>query len=166
MGSYYFTHILDELSDTDVEVLSDWYNHDSIAGNFLESGTKETMQALMDWATPNSNLNQVFVCREIVGGLPIGILRVYRAPNVEVQHNATFDMMVSPDHQGNGYGTQLIEYMEKWLKKNWETENLYLEVYEGNPAIKLYNKLGFKLCGECPNYFKTGRKKLIMWKSL
>jgi ribosomal protein S18 acetylase RimI-like enzyme len=54
---------------------------------------------------------------------------------------------VSPNHQGKGIGSQLLQFLiEEFVTKNKQTLGLLVE--EGNPsARKLYLKLGFKVVG-------------------
>jgi ribosomal protein S18 acetylase RimI-like enzyme len=54
---------------------------------------------------------------------------------------------VSPNHQGKGIGSQLLQFLiEEFVTKNKQTLGLLVE--EGNPgAKKLYLKLGFKVVG-------------------
>ena len=58
---------------------------------------------------------------------------------------------------------------EKLAKEEFHIELLHLEVYEGNPAIRLYERFGFVKYGEHPHFIKEeGRylSKILMQKLL
>ena len=47
---------------------------------------------------------------------------------------------VSPEHQGRGYGTYIINQLEKSIKGSFDVAVLYASL----PAVMLYEKLGYK----------------------
>ena len=60
---------------------------------------------------------------------------------------------VRPDAQGSGLGKVLIEQLFQTAAKRGVTQ-IFLEMRRGNPAIHLYEKVGFKPIGERSNYYK------------
>ena len=80
------------------------------------------------------------------------------------------DMMnvaVSPEFRGRGIGEKLVQTLIDWLKDN-QVYRLTLEVRVSNePAIKLYEKLGFTQIGRRPNYYHHPKEDAyIMGKEL
>lgn len=80
------------------------------------------------------------------------------------------DMMnlaVSPDARGKGIGEKLVRSLIEQLLAN-DVYRLTLEVRVSNdPAIKLYEKLGFTQIGRRPNYYYRPKEDaLIMGKEL
>ena len=75
------------------------------------------------------------------------------------------DMMniaVDPDFRGQGVGRRLIEELIAHLKKNSVT-CLTLEVRASNdPAIRLYDKLGFTQVGRRPNYYRSPKEDALI----
>lgn len=69
---------------------------------------------------------------------------------------------VDKNFQGKGIGTLLLNEIEKELiKKN--VNELWLEVNEFNlPAIKLYEKFGFKLVSTRKNYYENASAKIYL----
>lgn len=71
---------------------------------------------------------------------------------------------VFKEQRGHGYGNLLTE---KLVQKAWEleAEAITLDVRESNvPAIKAYEKNGFKSVGVRPNYYEKPREgAVIMW---
>ena len=60
------------------------------------------------------------------------------------QHAYLGFMYVDPKHRGTGVNQQLLEYLKRWAIAKNLTE-LRLEVYDENlPAIKAYEKAGFR----------------------
>lgn len=75
------------------------------------------------------------------------------------------DMMnvaVHPDHRRRGIAQILIEQLILELK-NRCSESLSLEVRASNePAIALYEKLGFRQVGRRPNYYRNPKEDALI----
>jgi RimJ/RimL family protein N-acetyltransferase len=56
-------------------------------------------------------------------------------------------MALLPEFRGRGYGTEMLKRLLKDLPQ--EIRCISLSVDPGNPALHLYEKFGFKKCGEC-----------------
>ncbi len=52
-------------------------------------------------------------------------------------------LAVSKKHTGRGIASELNKSLEKWFKEN-KCSQIHLEVFENNPAIKIYEKWGYK----------------------
>lgn len=62
----------------------------------------------------------------------------------ESDYLGIFDISVSEEYRNQGYGNQLIKDMLS-IGKEYGAKNVYLQVMTNNkPALKLYNKFGFK----------------------
>lgn len=60
------------------------------------------------------------------------------------QHAYLGFMYVVPEHRGKGINQKIIQALKQWSASRGITE-LLLEVYDGNiPAIRAYEKIGFK----------------------
>lgn len=65
------------------------------------------------------------------------------------------NIAVSPDFQGRGLGSCLLQYCLDQLRRH--TARLHLEVRTSNfPAIALYLRSGFKQVGERRGYYRDG----------
>lgn len=60
---------------------------------------------------------------------------------------------VAPQHRRNGLGERLIEHLIAHSASR-KVERIFLEMRRGNPAIHLYEKLGFRPIGERHNYYR------------
>lgn len=71
---------------------------------------------------------------------------------------------VSPDHQGQGIGQAAMQALLSQFRDS-HYEVVLLEVRASNDgAIHLYEKLGFKVDGRRPNYYRTttGREDAVL----
>ena len=60
---------------------------------------------------------------------------------------------IAPDFRRKGLGEGLILTLFEHAKSRG-TARIFLEMRRGNPAIHLYEKVGFKPIGERPNYYR------------
>ncbi|MEM7666205.1 MAG: GNAT family N-acetyltransferase [Pseudomonadota bacterium] len=67
---------------------------------------------------------------------------------------------VAPEHRRHGLGHKLIDRLFDTARGRGVTR-IYLEMRRGNPAIHLYQKVGFEPIGERPNYYRMANGKRI-----
>jgi RimJ/RimL family protein N-acetyltransferase len=102
-------------------------------------------------------------------GKPIGLSTLYLMPYRKVAHQCLFSIIVSEEFRGKGVGSLILNNIMHLAKEQFKIEYLYLEVYDGNPAIHLYNKFGFKQVGSQPHFIKEEGgyvAKIIMERAL
>lgn len=100
---------------------------------------------------------------------PCGIATLCLMPYKKIAHQCLISILVSEKMRGKGVGTVLLNNLIHIAKNYFNLEVLYLEVYEGNPAIALYRRFGFKEVGEQPCFMKEDGKyvsKIIMERIL
>ena len=105
----------------------------------------------------------------IYRGKPIGLSTLYLMPYRKVAHQCLFSIIVSEEFRGKGVGSLLLNNIIHLAKEHFKVEYLYLEVYDGNPAIHLYNKFGFKQVGSQSHFIKENGNyvaKIIMERPL
>ena len=62
-------------------------------------------------------------------------------------------LAVAPDHQNRGVGRLLLEqFVER--ARGLGASRVHLEVRDGNPAVQMYSRAGFKPVGRRPNYYR------------
>ncbi len=77
-------------------------------------------------------------------------------------HIANF--AIHPDFRKRGFGTQLLKYIFDRFK---DAKIAFLEVRRSNePAIRLYQKFGFKALTVRKRYYRDGEDALVMVKDL
>ena len=86
--------------------------------------------------------------------LPCGMANLYIQPYRKLAHTCLFSIIVQKDMRGKGIGKALIEELMKLAKTKFHIEILHLEVYEGNPAKKLYERSGFEEFGIQKRFIK------------
>lgn len=99
-----------------------------------------------------------------------GIAYMNLHPYRKIAHHCIFTIIVSERFQGRGIGQCLLEHLERLAKESFRLENLHLEVYEGNPAVRLYRRMGYREFGSQSHWIreKDGeyRTKIFMEKEL
>ncbi|MFI5334913.1 MAG: GNAT family N-acetyltransferase [Chlamydiales bacterium] len=101
-------------------------------------------------------------------GEPCGIANFYLQPYKKLAHQCLFAIIVSEKHRNKGVGAALIDYLLQSAPK-FKIEILHLEVYDGNPAIRLYRRKGFVEYGVEPRFIKENGQytsKIMMQKTL
>ncbi|MEO8180374.1 MAG: GNAT family N-acetyltransferase [Deltaproteobacteria bacterium] len=90
-----------------------------------------------------------FDCAEIVSwqGEPIGLFKAVR----EGTDWTLLQIQLAPEHQGRGIGAQLICAL--LLEAQQHGAAVRLSVLRANPALRLYQRLGFVVLGEAPHSF-------------
>ena len=70
---------------------------------------------------------------------------------------------VHPEHQGKGFGSQLLEACEQALN----ISTIKLSVRSSNDAaIRLYKKFGYNIVETWPKYYKGGEDATVMEKTI
>ncbi len=67
---------------------------------------------------------------------------------------------VRPQHRGRGLAQALIDQLFATARKRG-AGRIYLEMRRGNPALHLYQKVGFEPIGTRPNYYRTANGERI-----
>lgn len=83
----------------------------------------------------------------VMDGVPCGLTTLYLMPYRKVSHQCLFSIIVAKEYRKRGIGSLLLNNLIHLAKEQFRLEVLYLEVYEGNPALTLYQKFGFKEVG-------------------
>lgn|SRR3989338_7609465 len=71
---------------------------------------------------------------------------------------------VAPEFQRRGYGSKMMENLEKMCRK-LKVRMLCVFTYNEG-ALKFYEKNGFKICGRIENYYEDGRPRIWLSKLL
>lgn len=101
--------------------------------------------------------------------VPCGMATLYIQAYEKLKHTCLFSIIIQKDKRGIGIGYLLIEKLMELAKEKFKIKILHLEVYEGNPARKLYTKLGFVEFGRQEKFIKEKGKylaKIFMQKKL
>lgn len=126
--------------DDDYPYLVTWLQQPGVLRWFPLFDLREIEDAARIWI---SYTKQEAVLTITIDGKPCGMALLYLQPYKKLAHHALFAIIVDENYRGQGMGTKLLEELLKQAKEEFHLAFVHLEVYEGNPAIRLYQKLGF-----------------------
>ncbi len=152
--------------ESDQQLLVQWLLQPGVLDGFPLADLREVEDAARLWL---SYAKQGAVLTAMAGDTPCGIAVLYIQPYRKLAHQSLFAIIVDEAHRGQGVGKQLLEALMSLGVEQFHLELLHLEVYEGNPAIHLYERLGFQRYGAQRHFIKTeGRyiTKIMMQKRL
>jgi len=86
-----------------------------------------------------------------IDGAPAGLLKAHRTDTEWV----VVQLQISPEHQGRGIGERVLRTVLRAAQK--EALPVALKVLKGNPAKRLYERLGFETIGEDDRQFHMRR---------
>lgn len=150
----------------DQSYLLKWLSDPSVLRWFPMSNEREIADAVRIWM---SYISQKAVLTAVYQGEPVGSANLYLQSFAKLAHHSLFAIIIEKSMRGKGVGTALLKELIRLAKESFHLEFLYLEVYEGNPAIGLYKKLGFREIGKHTHFIKEGDKyysKIFMEKYL
>jgi len=147
--------------------LIEWLNDPEILRWFPMCNSREIEDAANIWM---SYIKQNAVITAYYDDVPCGVANLYLQPFPKLRHQCLFAIVVRKDYRGKGVGTALIQELQKKGKDEHGIEMLHLEVYEGNPARRLYERLGFIQYAVHKNFLKnpdgTYANKVMMYQYL
>jgi ribosomal protein S18 acetylase RimI-like enzyme len=74
------------------------------------------------------------------------------------------DIFIHPFHRQRGYGTKLVKFLIKYLK-NKNYRSLIAEAPSLSPALVLYLKNNFRICGFNDRYYSNKGKEIAIFLS-
>jgi len=152
--------------ESDQKYLVDWLLQPGILQWFPLADLREVEDAARIWV---SYYKYDAVLTALWDSLPCGIANLYLQPYKKLAHQCLFAIIVDEKFRGKGIGTKLLQDLMQLAKERFKIELLHLEVYEGNPAIRLYERLGFQVYGKQRHFVKEGNQyldKILMQRSL
>lgn len=151
---------------SDEKYLIDWLLQPGVLNWFPLADLREVEDAARIWLSYSKYQAVLTVLWE---GVPCGIANLYLQPYKKLAHQSLFAIIVDEKYRGKGAGTKLLEELIALARERFQIRLLHLEVYEGNPAIRLYRRLGFEEYGIHRRFIKDGDQylnKILMQKAL
>ncbi len=152
--------------ESDQKYLVEWLLQPGVLDGFPLSDIREIEDAARIWI---SYAKQMAVLTALWDGVPCGIANLYLQPYKKLAHQCLFAIIVDEKYRGKGVGTILMNELVALAKNSFKIEILHLEVYEGNPARRLYERMGFIQYGLQRRFVKDEGKyiaKVLMQKYL
>lgn len=153
--------------ESDRDFLIEWLLQPNVLQWFPLNDLREIEDAVRIWL---SYTKQKGVLTALWDGQPCGSATLYLHPFRKLARQSLFAIIVDEKCRGKGVGRRLLTELERLAIESFGIELLHLEVYAGNPAIHLYQRLGFTQYGLQKRFIKEtdGRylDKIMMQKNL
>lgn len=138
-----------ELSDG--KYLKEWLSDPSVAKCFPMSDNVEIEDAVNRWIGFSRYKCSLTAVKH---GEVCGITTLYLQPYRKLAHQCEMGIVVSHKFRNQGIGAVLMKNVMHLAKHNFHIELLHLQVNGINPAIHLYQRLGFKEFGRQTHWIK------------
>ncbi|HEY4255551.1 MAG TPA: GNAT family N-acetyltransferase [Chlamydiales bacterium] len=155
-----------QAQEADQKYLVEWLLQPGVLEGFPLSDLREIEDAARIWMS-YAKLGATLIAEE--NGIPCGTAVLYLQPYQKLSHQCLLAIIVDEKWRNQGVGKKLLLELMALAKEKCHIELLHLEVYEGNPAIRLYERLGFVRYGFQKHFVKDqGRYigKILMQKRI
>ena len=125
----------------DGKYLKQWLMDPSVGKWFPLVGEVEIDDAVHRWIAFSRYKCSLTVVKD---GEPCGMSTLYLQPYKKLAHQCEFGIIIGPDYRGLGIGSELLNHLIHLAKTRFNIILLHLQVYEGNPAVRFYERFGFK----------------------
>jgi len=150
----------------DAPDLKEWLEEPGILRGFPMQDPPEIEDSVKHWIGFSKYKSSLTAT---IDGKPVGIATLCLMPYRKLVHQCLVSIIVSKEARGKGVGTLLLNNLMHLAKDYFGIEVLYLEVYEGNRAISLYERFGFREIGMQKHFMKDEGEyigKIIMERIL
>lgn len=155
-----------QMTMEDAEYLTKWLLQPGVLKYFPMYDVREVEDAVRTWIGYSKFQSGLTAEWE---GVPCGTANLYIQPYKKLAHQCLLSIVVDENYRGKGVGTALLEDLMKLAKEKFHIELLHLEVYEYNPAVNLYRRMGFKEFGIQKHFIKEQNQyvgKIFMQRNL
>jgi putative acetyltransferase len=150
----------------DAPYLKEWLSDRDVLKGFPLQDEKEIDDAIRIWMSYEKKKSSLTALWD---GVPCGCALLNIQTFQKLAHTCILTIIVDKAKRNHGIGSILLSELTKLAKDSFHIEVLHLEVYKDNPAIRLYERMGFKVFGEQQRFTKeedSYRSKIFMQKIL
>jgi GNAT superfamily N-acetyltransferase len=145
-------------AESDQKYLVEWLLQPGVLEGFPLADLREIEDAARIWI---SYAKQNAVLMALWDEVPCGIANLYLQPYKKLAHQCLFAIIVDEKYRGKGVGTVLMNELIALAKHTFKIQVLHLEVYEGNRARRLYERMGFVQYGIQRHFVKEQADKYL-----
>jgi len=135
----------------DSKYLKEWLMDPGVRNAFPMNDELEVNDAVARWIYFHKYKSSLTALYQ---GEPIGLATLYLQPYRRIAHQCEFGIIVDEKWRGRGIGALLIKNIIHLAKAEFRIELLHLQVYGGNPAVRLYERCGFVEFGRQAHWLK------------
>jgi RimJ/RimL family protein N-acetyltransferase len=128
----------------DAKYLKEWLMDPGTRCWFPMADEVEVDDAVLRWIAFHRYKCSLTITKD---GVPCGIATLYLQPYRRLAHQCEFGIIIGKDYRNIGIGTHLMNHLIHLAKEKFKIQLLHLQVYLGNPAIRLYKRFGFQEFG-------------------
>ncbi|MEX1012760.1 MAG: GNAT family protein [Waddliaceae bacterium] len=136
---------------SDAEHLKEWLLDPSVKKWFPMMDEPEIIDSVKRWIYFSRYKCSLTITKN---GVPCGIATLYLQPYRKLAHQCEFGIIIGGDYRNQGVGSELLNSLIHLAKTFFKIELLHLQVYAENPAIRLYERFGFKEFGRQTGWIK------------
>ncbi len=137
----------------DAEWLKKWLMDPSVRDAFPMSSETEIDDAVRRWISFSRIRSSLTVEMD---GRPVGLATLYIQAYKRLAHQTEFGVIVAPEYRNRSIGSFLLSSIMRLAKHHFHIELIHLQVYQDNPAIRLYERFGFREFGCQTHWIKDG----------
>ena len=126
---------------TDLPYLRQWLLDPKVQKWFPVSEEREIEDCVQCWIGFSRYSSSITAT---VDGVPCGIGTLFLMPYRKVAHHCLFKLVVDPKFQGKGIGSSLLKNLKHLAKNYFHLEIIHIEVFEGNPVLRLLRNHDFR----------------------
>jgi putative acetyltransferase len=150
----------------DASYLKNWLSDTDVLKGFPLQDEKEIDDAIRIWMSYEQKKSSLTALWD---GVPCGCALLNIQTFRKLAHTCILTIIVDKEKRNHGVGTILLSKLIDLARDSFHIEVLHLEVYTDNPAIRLYERMGFTTFGKQERFTKEGdgyRSKIFMQKIL
>jgi RimJ/RimL family protein N-acetyltransferase len=123
---------------------------------------RQTVEQERDWISRHTNAPGQLVLVAETGGEIVGLLELENGQRERIAHRGTLTLSVAAAHRRRGVATALLQALFQWAEEHPLIEKLALATLANNePALRLFEKLGFQEEGRRPREVKFGPNEYV-----